>query len=293
MTALAGEGETSPVGIICGGGSFPFTVADSVIKSGRPVVLFALRGWANEAEVERYRHYWAHIAQFGRFVRTARKEGVRDVIFIGSLVRPGFRQLVSFDLTTIRVLPRAIRSFYGGDDHLLTGVARIFEDHGFRLLGAHEVAPEILVPEGSLGQIQMSETDRTNAEWGLACLRAIGPYDVGQAVVVANRHVIAVEAAEGTDQMLARVADMRRSKRFRAPMGTGVLVKAPKPGQDRRFDLPSIGPRTVDGVIEAGLAGLVVVAGGTIVAEPQIVVEKADRAGIFVAGLNDGIAATP
>ncbi len=288
MTAPPVEAETSPVGIICGGGTFPFTVADSVLRSGRPVVLFALRGWASPADVERYPHYWAHIAQFGRFVRIARKEGVRDVIFIGSLVRPGFRQLVSFDLTTIRVLPRAIRSFYGGDDHLLSGVARIFEDHGFRLLGAHQVAPEILVSEGALGRIQLSERDRTDAEWGLACLKAIGPFDVGQAVVVANRNVIAIEAAEGTDQMLARVADMRRTRRFRAPMGTGVLIKAPKPGQDRRFDLPSIGPRTVDGVIAAGLSGLAVIAGGTIVAEPQSVVEKADRAGIFVAGLQEG-----
>jgi DUF1009 family protein len=128
---------------------------------------------------------------------------------------------------------------------------------------------------------------------GFEVLRTLGPLDIGQAVVVANRHVIAVEAAEGTDQMLERVAELRRSRRVRSPAGTGVLVKAPKPGQDRRFDLPSIGPRTIDGVIAAGLAGLAVVAGGTIVAEPQALVEKADRAKVFVAGLSEAASLAP
>ena len=280
----AGEG---PVAIICGGGTFPFTVADALIRNGRQVVLFALHGWADENAVKNYPHHWAHIVQLGRFLRLARREGCRDVIFIGTLVRPSLRQLINFDLATLRVLPRAVRHFYGGDDHLLSGMARMLEDHGFRLLGAHEVAPEILVQEGALGQYSPSASDLNDIRQGLEILRVMGPLDIGQGVVVANHHVIAVEAAEGTDQMLARVAELRRSKRFRAPLGTGVLIKAPKPGQDRRFDLPSIGPRTIEGVAEAGLAGLAVIAGGTIVAEPQIVVQKADRAKVFVAGLNE------
>ena len=292
MTERVLDADSGPVAIICGGGTFPFTVADAVLRQGRKVVLFAVSGWADASHVERYPHYWSHIVQFGRFVRLARKEGCRDVIFIGSLVRPGIRQLVSFDWTTVRVLPRVIRHFYGGDDHLLTGVARIFEDHGFRLLGAHEVAPEILVAEGSLGQFRPAEQDTADIARGLSVLRAMGPYDIGQAVVVAHNQVVALEAAEGTDQMLMRVAELRRSSRLRTPVGAGVLVKAPKPGQDRRFDLPSIGPRTIDGVAQAGLAGIAVVAGGAIVAEPQIVVQKADQAKVFVAGLDAGFGET-
>ncbi|MGD9921399.1 MAG: LpxI family protein [Pseudorhodoplanes sp.] len=284
MTVPNPPADSGPVAIICGGGSFPFTVADALMKSGRGAVLFALRGFADPDRVTGYPHHWAHVTQLGRFLRLARREGCRDVIFIGTLVRPSFRQLVNFDLATLRVLPGAIRHFYGGDNHLLTGMARMLEDHGFRLLGAHEVAPEILVPEGALGQVAPAPRDLDDIHYGLEVLRAIGPFDVGQGVVVANRHVIAVEAAEGTDQMLTRVGELRQSKRFRAPPGIGVLVKAPKSGQDWRFDLPSIGPRTIEGIIEAGLAGLAVKAGGSIIAEPQIVVEKADRAGVFVAG---------
>ena len=146
----------------------------------------------------------------------------------------------------------------------------MLEDQGFRLLGAHEVAPEILMPEGPLGAKRPSARDEADIARGIEVLRAIGPFDIGQAVVVADNHVLALEAAEGTDQMLARIVELQAEAAVSAPAtGVGVLVKAPKPDQDRRFDLPSIGPRTIEGVQRAGLAGLAVLAGGTIVAEPR------------------------
>jgi hypothetical protein len=152
------------------------------------------------------------------------------------------------DLTTLALLPRIAAAFKGGDDYLLSRVVRLIEEQGFRVRGAHEVAPEILVPQGSLGRVQPTEGDKAAIAFGLDYLHATGRFDVGQAVVVAKKHVLAVEAAEGTDQTLARVAELRANGRVRSPPGTGVLVKAPKPGQDRRFDLPSIGPQTVEGV---------------------------------------------
>lgn len=284
MSAAAAT-ETGPVAIICGGGTFPQTVAEAVMRQGRRAVLFPLRGFADADVVERFPHHWMKIGQVGWFLKTARSEGVRDVIMIGSLVRPAISQL-ALDWQTLLVLPRVIRAYYGGDDHLLSGVARIFEHHGFRLLGAHEVAPDILVPEGALGARKPDDTDKADIARGLSLLHAIGPFDVGQAVVIANNHVLALEAAEGTDRMLERVAELRRSGRIRKQKG-GVLVKAPKPGQDRRFDLPSIGPRTIAGAAQAGLSGVAVIAGGTIVAEPQALIDAADKAGLFVIGMRD------
>jgi DUF1009 family protein len=186
------------------------------------------------------------------------------------------------------VLPRVIAAYRGGDNHLLSGMSKLLEDEGLHLVGAHEVAPEILVPEGALGRAQPSERDRADIALGLDYLHAAGRFDIGQAVVVAGRHVLAVEAAEGTDAMLGRVAEMRANGRVRAPRGTGVLVKAPKPTQDRRFDLPSIGPRTIEGAGRAGLAGIAVVAGSTIVAEFEQLVTAADRANVFVLGVPSG-----
>jgi DUF1009 family protein len=208
-------------------------------------------------------------------------------VFIGSLVRPSLWQ-IRFDFKTLLLLPQIAAAYRGGDDHLLSRVGRFFEQNGFRVLGAHEVAPQILVPEGTLGRALAAERDRADIALGFDYLRTTGPFDVGQAVVVAGKHVLAVEAAEGTDQMLARVAELRASGRVFAPAGSGVLVKAPKPRQDRRFDLPSIGPLTVEGVARAGLAGIAVVAGGTVVAEPERLVAAADRANIFVVGAPTG-----
>jgi DUF1009 family protein len=216
--------------------------------------------------------------------RIARKEGCHDVVFIGAVTRPAITQL-RFDLTTLSFLPRIIKAFAGGDDHLLTRVSRIIEDLGFRLVGAHEVAPEILVPAGQLGRHAPTERDRGDIAVGQALLAVTGPFDIGQAVVVAGNHVIAVEAAEGTDRMLARIAQLRREGALKLPARSGVLVKAPKPSQDRRFDLPSVGARTVEAAVAAGLAGIAVEARGAVTADLDEMVQRADAAGLFVVGI--------
>jgi DUF1009 family protein len=278
-SARPGEG---PLAIICGAGSLPFAVADAARRQGRGVILFALRGWADLGRVHSYPHHWVRIGQLGRFCRTARREGCREVVFIGSLVRPALWQLWP-DVAALRVLPRIIRMFRGGDDHLMSSLMKIFEDHGFRPVGAHEVAPEILMPEGAVGRYRPSENHQGDIALGFALLRAIGTFDVGQATIVAENHVLAVEAAEGTDEMLAQLAELRRKGRIRS--SGGVLVKAPKPGQDRRIDLPTIGPQTIAGAARAGLAGIAIVAGEAIMAEPARVVQVADRERIFIVGM--------
>jgi DUF1009 family protein len=270
--------------MICGGGTLPVAVAEAVMARGRRVVLFPIRGWADAALVERYPHCWLAVAQVDRFLRRARAEGCRDVVFIGTAVRPPFRTL-RVDWGMFRLLPRVWRMYRGGDDHLLSGVVKVFEDHGFRILGAHEVAPEILMPAGSVGSRTPAAQDLADIERGLGLLRVIGPFDVGQGVVVAFNHVLAVEAAEGTDAMLGRVAELRARGRVPTSPGKGVLVKAPKPDQERRIDLPTIGPRTVTEAARAGLAGIAIMAGEAIIAEPEAVAAAADREKVFVFGI--------
>jgi UDP-2,3-diacylglucosamine hydrolase len=287
--ATTGEGALA---IVCGGGSLPFALADAVAKRGRRAVLFALRGYADPTAVERYPHRWIALGQFGRFRRLLTTEGCREVVWLGTLVRPSVG-MIRLDWTTLRLLPRIVRALRGGDDHLLSGIAAIFADHGIRLVAAHEVAPELLVPAGPLGARRPSEADQADIERGTGLLGAIGRFDVGQGVVVAQGHVLAVEGVEGTDLMLARVAELRANGRLRAPSGAGVLVKAPKAGQDRRFDLPAIGAATVEAAAKAGLAGIAVTAGATLVAEPDKLVAAADRFGLFVVGLPEPGGRTP
>ncbi len=275
--------EQGPLGIICGGGAVPPAVAAAVQRLGRKVVLFPLRGFADAQMVACYPHRWVAVGQYGRFRRLARAEGCRDLVMVGGLVRPSLLQ-VRLDWATLMEMPRIMRAFRGGDDHLLTGIGRIFEADGFRLLGAHEVAPDIAAPEGPFGRYRPDAMAQADIARGFGLLTAMSPFDVGQAAVVAKGRVLALEAAEGTDGMLRRVIALREEGRIGLPRGVGVLVKAPKRRQDRRFDLPSIGPDTVENAAKAGLAGVAIVAGGTIVAEPQRLIAAADTHGLFVLG---------
>jgi DUF1009 family protein len=276
-----------PLAIICGGGSFPGAIADAVARHGRRPVMFGIRGWADAAVIEHYAHHWIAIGQVGRFFRLARAERCREVLFIGTVLRPPIAQL-RLDWQTVRLMPRVLSFFRGGDDMLLSGVAGVVESGGLRVVGVDDVAPEILVPHGVIGRYQPAERDRADIARALEVIAALGPFDVGQAAVVADNHVLAVEAAEGTDHLLGRIAELRRLGRITAPPGTGVLVKAPKPGQDRRFDLPSIGPQTIENVARAGLAGLAVAAGSTMIAQSDAVIAAADRERIFFMGVGEG-----
>jgi DUF1009 family protein len=278
-----------PVAIICGGGSFPSAVADAVVRRGRRPVMLAIKGWADPKVVERYAHHWVALGQVGRLIRFAKAEHCREAVFIGTLLRPPLSQ-IRLDWQTLRSLPRLVRFFRGGDDRLLSGVASLIEEGGLRIIGLHEVAPEIFVPEGVLGGCQPSARDNADIARALKVIAALGPFDVGQAAIVADNYVLAVEAAEGTDNMLARLAELRRLRRVTSPPGVGVLVKAPKPGQDRRFDLPAIGPQTIENVARAGLAGLAVAAGSTIIADIAEVTAAADRAKVFLVGVGEGAA---
>ena len=278
VTAAAPAG--APLAIICGGGAFPLAVAEAARRAGREVVLFPVRGFA-DASVEAWPHVWIHIGRFGRLKSEMRRLGCRDVVFIGNVLRPRIRD-IRFDWTTLTLLPQVFRMLRGGDDHLLTSLGRLFEEAGFRLVGAHEIAPEILIPVGQLGSLAPAAEQMEDIALGRQVLAVTGPLDIGQGLVVMNRHVVAVEAAEGTDLMLARVAELRANGRIKMPPRCGVLVKLPKAGQDRRRDLPSLGVRTVEGAARAGLAGIAVEAGGVIVADVEALVRAADRAGIFI-----------
>ena len=282
MSAPKPEG---PIALVCGAGSLPLAVANLLERRGRTVLLFPLRGNARVEDYADRPHQFMRLAQLGKFLRAMRKADCHELVLIGSVTRPALWH-IRFDWESLRILSHFIAAYRGGDDHLLRSAARQLEKYNIVLRGAHEVAPEILVPEGALGRLQPFDADREDIALGLDYLKSAGRFDIGQAVVLAGRHVLAVEAAEGTDGMLARVAEMRANGRVRSR--GGVLVKAPKPQQDRRFDLPSIGPATVEGAARAGLAGIAVVAGETIMAEPSALAAAADHAGLFVIGLKPG-----
>jgi UDP-2,3-diacylglucosamine hydrolase len=275
---------SSPIGLIAAGGVMPFAVADSLIARGNKPVLFALKGACDPVAVARFRHHWISVGQLGRAVKLFRAENCRDLVFIGTLVRPALSE-IRLDWGTLRVLGRVLAAFRGGDDHLLSGIGRILEQDGFRMVGIKDVAPDLLMPGGCITRKAPDDNAAADIARGREVLAALSPFDIGQATVVIDGHVVGVEDIEGTDGLLARVAQLRGEGRIRAKAARGVLVKAPKSGQDLRFDLPTIGPKTIESAVKAELAGVAVVAGHTIVVEPQAMIEAADAGGLFVVGL--------
>ena len=264
------------VGILAGGGSLPREIAERVAASGGAVHIVALAG---EADAD-----WAPFpatvvgwAQVGAMVRTFKQAGCTELVIVGSVRRPDLGALRP-DLGFWRNLPAILRIITaGGDDSVLTRVVRFFEGQGFHVVGPGEAAPELVVGEGPLGRCSAAPEVRGDVVQGFAVVRALGPFDVGQAVVVAAGRVVAIEDAGGTDGMLARLG----------PGTGGVLVKRPKPGQELRIDLPAIGPDTVRGAAGAGLTGIAVLAHGALAAGRDTMRELADAAGLFVQGFAD------
>lgn len=263
----------------------PFAVADSLMARSIDPIFFALKGVCDAVQVARFRHHWISVGQLGRLAALLRAENCRDLVFIGTLVRPALSE-IRLDWGTVRAMGHVLAAFRGGDNHLLSGIGRILERDGFRMVGIKDVAPDLLMPAGCLTRKTPDQSAAADIAMGQDVLRALSPFDIGQAVVVIDSHVVGVEGIEGTDALLARIAQLRTEGRIRTKTWRGVLVKAPKSCQDLRYDLPTLGPRTIENAAAAGLAGMAVVAGNTLVAEPQTLVNVADASGLFVVGLS-------
>jgi UDP-2,3-diacylglucosamine hydrolase len=207
MTSEALE-ISSPVGLIAAGGVMPFAVADSLIARGINPVVFALKGACDSVGVQRFRHHWISVGQVGKAEKLFRAENCRDLVFIGTLVRPALSE-IRLDWGTLRVIGRVWAAFRGGDDHLLSGIGRILEQDGFRMVGIKDVAPDLLMPAGCITRVTPDENAVADIARGREVLRALSPFDIGQAAIVIDGHVVGVEDIEGTDGLLARVAGLR------------------------------------------------------------------------------------
>ncbi len=271
-----------PLGIIAGRGPLPCVVAEAAQARGLSLHIVAIRGEASDA-IERFPHTWIKLGEVGKLFGALESNGCRDLVIIGGVDRPDLAN-VKFDFGAIKNLPFILSLGKGGDDHVLSRIVSFLESKGYRVHGAEDVAPDLLASKGILGRKAPSARDRADIEMAFRVVSALGQLDVGQAAVVANGHVLAVEAAEGTDAMLARCAELRQSGRVHHQGPTGVLVKAPKPGQEDRVDLPTIGPETVRRAAAAGLAGIAVAAGQVLVAERTATIDAADRHGLFLVG---------
>lgn len=274
------------LGIIAGGGPFPGRVAAAAQAAGRNVFIVALRGYAEPAVVAAFPHAEARLGAAGEILALLRQHRCTDLVLVGPVRRPSFMDLRP-DAEGARILARIGRAAFAGDDGLLAAVVRVLGEEGFRVLGAHEVLTDALGPAGVLTQAGPDKQAQADISRGVLVVRALGAVDVGQACVVQQGIVLAVEAIEGTDAMLARASGLSR------PGPGGVLVKLVKPGQDRRADLPTIGPGTVRAAVAAGLRGIAFEAGGTLLSDRHACVAEAESVGLFLVGIEADIPGSP
>jgi DUF1009 family protein len=272
------------LGLIAGGGDLPLQIARHCEESGRPLFVVRLRGFA-DPHMEAFPGETVGLAEVGRCIRVLKAAGCDAVCLAGNVARPDFAALKP-DFRGMAMLPKLILEARKGDDALLRAVLDEFRKEGFAIEGAHEARSDLVLGAGPLGRLAPSPGDLADVRRAFDIARRIGELDIGQGAVVCDGLVLAVEAQEGTDAMLRRVAEeVAPALRGEAGRRRGVLAKAPKPIQETRVDLPTLGPATVRGAARAGLAGIAGEAGRTLVLERDAVIALADELGLFVVGV--------
>ncbi len=265
------------LGIIAGGGGLPVQIANACATGNRAFHVIRLSGFAGKA-IAAFPGDECGMGEAGKILKILRREDCDAVVFAGLVKRPDFKALKA-DMKGVSLLPKIIAAATQGDGRILDVLVRTVEDEGFTVIGAQSVVACLVGAQGALGEYAPDTDHRADIAKAAAIIAALGEFDVGQGAVVARGFVLAIEAAEGTDEMLARCA--------RLPGGVGrggVLVKRPKPGQELRTDLPTIGAETVRRAIDAGLAGIAFEAERTIILDRDAVISALDDAGMFAYG---------
>ncbi len=262
------------LGILAGGGRLPRLLIDACVAQARPYAVIAFEGQADPANVVDEHTTWCRLGAGALILKTLKRNSVEDVVLAGSIRRPNWRELRP-DLWGAGFLLRTA-ALAKGDDGLLRELLKVFEERGMTVIGADDVAPDLVTPTGCRTQHRPSETERKDIRIAAAAARDLGRADKGQAAVAANGQVVALENQSGTDAMLSNIGDQARG---------GVLVKCAKPEQDLRVDLPAVGPSTVAHAHAAGLAGIAIEAGRSLLIDGDTVVAEADRLGLFVLGI--------
>jgi DUF1009 family protein len=272
------------LGLIAGGGELPRAVAEAARASGREVYVEALLGSVVEDWTNGFHHEFLSPGEPGRIIKAFKDHGVQDVLLCGRVDRPKFNEM-KLDAKGMLLLPKAIAAARQGDDALLRFIVGICEDAGLTAISVAQAAPALVAQEGALGQTAPQADHRADIEKAFKIVRALGALDVGQGAVVCEGLTLAVEAAEGTDAMLARIGTLRESLRGNAQKKRGVLVKALKPTQDAKTDMPVVGVATVRNAAAVFLAGIAVEAGKALILDKAAVAAEADRLGLFVTGI--------
>ncbi|MBM3505523.1 MAG: LpxI family protein [Alphaproteobacteria bacterium] len=266
------------LGILAGTGALPRRLVEACQADRREVFVITFEGENENRDLPAVPGTRLPLGAVGRVLEALRQAGCREVVLAGAFRRPAWSALKP-DWRGARLLPKVMAA--GGDDAVLKVIAKEMESEGFRVIGADEVQPQLLAPVAAIAGRAATPAERSDIALGRAVLRALSPFDVGQAVVVEAGRVLGIEGPEGTDALIDRARNLKT-----AGPGTGVLVKMRKRGQDQRLDRPTVGPTTVESVAGAGFAGIAVEAGETLLVDQSALTARALALGVFVVGFD-------
>jgi DUF1009 family protein len=274
-----------PIAILAGAGQLPIQLVNHLERTGQEVRVLAFRGFA-DTELQRRAHATVDLLDLKTITSTLEGWRPQAVSLVGAVRRPGFSALLSA-YSLLRNMHEVKEVITRGDDQVLRGAVMLLEERGHRVVGAHELAPDLVASRSLTGKLTPNADDRETIGFGLDLLMSLSAFDIGQGAVIARRHVLAIEGPEGTDRMMRRVMKMRQSWfGLRRREEGGLLIKAAKRGQDLRVDMPTIGPRTIVEAAKAELSGIAVGAGSTFVLEQEKTLHTADRLGLFLVAVD-------
>jgi DUF1009 family protein len=271
--------DVKKIGMIAGGGNMPVEIIKYCKEKDIEIFVIGLETFASEEQLKETPHCFAKIGEVGKMIKAFKNNNISNIVLAGGIKRPSLKELIP-DWGGMKMLTKlAIKKM--SDDNLFRAVINETEKLGFRILGIEEVVPEMMFYEGIYGKVKPTKEDMDDIERGFVVAKTLGAVDVGQAVVVQEGMVLAVEAIEGTDMMLSRAASLK--KEGKAP----IMVKVLKPKQDKRVDIPAIGLLTIEQLKKYGIKGIAVEAGGVLLIEREAVIKTADEAGIFIIGIKN------
>lgn len=278
-------GPTDRIALIAGSGQLPVEVAAGLAKAGKPPFVIIVGGEGVDPQAyQRCDPKILPLEAIGDLVGLLKRHSITHVVMAGGVSsRPDLRR-VKWSFALLRVLPKLVYKLTKGDNALLSAFVAHLEQNGFKVVGAHEILPDLLARPGVMGKAQPKASDRRDIDAALEAALAIGRLDIGQAAIAVGGRAVALEGVEGTDGLLERMKGLRDNGRI-AGIARGVLVKCAKPGQELRADLPTIGPATIERAHAAGLAGVAVEADRAFILEFGKTIETADRLGLFVVGI--------
>lgn len=263
------------LGILAGGGELPRLLIELCQRTGRDVFVIAFKAQCDPETVEGVDHAWVGVGKAGKSIEHLKANAVEELVMAGSIKKPSMAQLMP-DVRTLKFFASGVLN--KGDDTLLSAIVQSLEsEEGFRMVGVHDVMPDLLAPEGVLGSVIPSDVDQAAIMTAIHAAIELGEKDLGQAAVAHEGRVVALEDRAGTDAMLKSLAGSADAK-------GAVLSKMLKPGQERRADLPTIGVATIENAVRAGLRGVVVEAGASLIINRDAVIDAANAAGLFVVG---------